>query len=79
MLGAGILSFAFGVIGSKLGQTTEQPVAVVNGIKFSQTEFSRALQNERSRLDLQFVEYFTHIAADPPYMAQMRQGVLRGV
>ncbi|MAY58435.1 MAG: peptidylprolyl isomerase [Pseudoalteromonas sp.] len=76
ILGAVILSFALAGIGSYLGQTTEQPVAEVNGIKISQTEFSRALQNERSRLEQQFGEYFTQIAADPTYMAQIRQGVI---
>lgn len=76
ILGAVILSFALAGIGSYLGQTTEQPVAEVNGIKISQTEFSRAFQNERSRLEQQFGEYFTQIAADPTYMAQIRQGVI---
>ena len=76
ILGAVILSFALAGIGSYLGQTTEQPVAEVNGIKISQTEFNRAFQNERGRLEQQFGEYFTQIAADPNYMAQIRQGVI---
>ena len=76
ILGAVILSFALAGIGGYLGQTTEQPVAEVNGVKISQTEFSRALQNERSRLEQQFGEYFAQIAADPNYMAQIRQGVV---
>ncbi|HEA18618.1 MAG TPA: peptidylprolyl isomerase, partial [Pseudoalteromonas prydzensis] len=63
-------------IGGYLGQTTEQPVAEVNGVKISQTEFSRAFQNERARLEQQFGEYFAQIAADPNYMAQIRQGVV---
>ncbi|MEM5548103.1 SurA N-terminal domain-containing protein [Pseudoalteromonas fuliginea] len=76
ILGAVILSFALAGIGSYLGQTTEQPVAEVNGIKISQTEFNRAFQNERSRLEQQFGEYFAQISADPNYMAQIRQGVV---
>lgn len=76
ILGAVILSFALAGIGSYLGQTTEQPVAEVNGIKISQTDFNRAYQNERSRLEQQFGECFTQIAADPNYMAQIRQGVV---
>ena len=76
ILGAVILSFALAGIGSYLGQTTEQPVAEVNGVKISQTEFNRAYQNERNRLEQQFGEYFTQIAADPNYMAQIRQGVI---
>ncbi|MBE0378364.1 peptidylprolyl isomerase [Pseudoalteromonas prydzensis] len=76
ILGAVILSFALAGIGGYLGQTTEQPVAEVNGVKISQTEFSRAFQNERARLEQQFGEYFAQIAADPNYMAQIRQGVV---
>ncbi|MGS0497365.1 peptidylprolyl isomerase [Pseudoalteromonas mariniglutinosa] len=76
ILGAVILSFALAGIGGYLGQTTEQPVAEVNGVKISQTEFSRAFQNERARLEQQFGEYFAQIAADPNYIAQIRQGVI---
>ncbi|NMM40884.1 peptidylprolyl isomerase [Pseudoalteromonas arctica] len=76
ILGAVILSFALAGIGGYLGQTTEQPVAEVNGVKISQTEFSRAFQNERARLEQQFGEYFAQITADPNYMAQIRQGVI---
>ena len=76
ILGAVILSFALAGIGSYLGQTTEQPVAEVNGVKISQTEFNRAYQNERGRLEQQFGEYFAQISADPTYMAQIRQGVI---
>ena len=76
ILGAVILSFALAGIGGYLGQTTEQPVAEVNGVKISQTEFSRAFQNERARLEQQFGEYFAQIAADPNYMTQIRQGVV---
>ena len=76
ILGAVILSFALAGIGGYLGQTTEQPVAEVNGVKISQTEFNRAYQNERNRLEQQFGEYFAQIAADPNYMAQIRQGVV---
>jgi peptidyl-prolyl cis-trans isomerase D len=76
ILGAVILSFALAGIGSYLGQTPEQPVAEVNGVKISQTEYSRAFQNERNRLEQQFGEYFAQISADPNYMAQIRQGVI---
>lgn len=76
ILGLVILSFALAGIGGYLGQTTEQPVAEVNGIKISQTKFSRAYSNERARLEQQFGEYFAQIAADPNYMAQIRQGVV---
>ncbi|WP_105168846.1 peptidylprolyl isomerase [Pseudoalteromonas sp. T1lg23B] len=76
ILGLVILSFALAGIGGYLGQTTEQPVAEVNGTKISQTEFARAYQNERARLEQQFGEYFTQISADPAYMARIREGVV---
>lgn len=76
ILGLVILSFALAGIGGYLGQTTEQPVAEVNGVKISQTEFSRAYSNERARLEQQFGEYFAQIAADPNYMAQIRSTVV---
>ncbi|KZX00486.1 peptidylprolyl isomerase [Pseudoalteromonas luteoviolacea] len=76
VLGAVILSFALAGIGGYLGQTTEQPVAEVNGVKITQLEFSRAFENERGRLEQQFGEYFEQIASDPTYMAQIRQGVV---
>ncbi|CAM3933958.1 peptidylprolyl isomerase [Pseudoalteromonas byunsanensis] len=76
ILGVVILSFALAGIGGYLGQTTEQPVAEVNGTKISQTEFARAYQNERARLEQQFGEYFTQISADPAYMARIREGVV---
>ncbi|MCG7548522.1 peptidylprolyl isomerase [Pseudoalteromonas sp. Of7M-16] len=76
VLGAVILSFALAGIGGYLGQTTEQPVAEVNGVKITQLEFARAFENERGRLEQQFGEYFEQIASDPAYMAQIRQGVV---
>ncbi|MDK1287469.1 SurA N-terminal domain-containing protein [Pseudoalteromonas umbrosa] len=76
VLGAVILSFALAGIGGYLGQTTEQPVAEVNGVKISQLDFARAFENERGRLEQQFGEYFEQIASDPTYMAQIRQGVV---
>lgn len=76
ILGLVILSFALAGIGGYLGQTTEQPVAEVNGIKISQSDFARAYQNERARLEQQFGEYFAQISSDPTYMAQIRKGVV---
>ncbi|MCG7564328.1 SurA N-terminal domain-containing protein [Pseudoalteromonas sp. McH1-42] len=76
ILGVVILSFALAGIGGYLGQTTEQAVAEVNGVKITQMEFSRAYENERARLERQFGEYFTQISADPAYMAQIRSGVI---
>ncbi|WP_462164133.1 peptidylprolyl isomerase [Pseudoalteromonas xiamenensis] len=76
ILGLVILSFALAGIGGYLGRTTEQPVAEVNGVVIGQSDFARAFENERARLEQQFGEYFNQIAQDPNYMAQVRQGVV---
>ncbi|MCG7571230.1 peptidylprolyl isomerase [Pseudoalteromonas sp. CNC9-20] len=75
ILGLVILSFALAGIGGYLGQSTEQSVAEVNGVKITQREFARAYENERARLEQQFGEYFAQLANDPSYMAQVRQSV----
>ncbi|MEC8208800.1 MAG: SurA N-terminal domain-containing protein, partial [Pseudomonadota bacterium] len=72
-----ILSFALAGIGSYLGQPTETPVATVNGKEISQMSFARAYENERSRLEQQFGEYFSQIASDPAYVARMRENVMQ--
>lgn len=71
-----ILSFALAGIGGYLGQTTEQAVAQVNGVEISQSEYARAYENEKSRLEQQLGEYYAQVSADPSYMAQMRQSVV---
>ncbi len=76
VLGVVILSFALAGISGYLGSATDQSVAEVNGVKISRTEFSRAYQNETSRLEQQFGEYFAQLSADPAYMAQIRQSVI---
>lgn len=75
ILGLVILSFALAGIGGYLGQTTEPSVAEVNGVKITQTQFARALENERARLQQQYGDMFEQIANDPTYMAQIRQSV----
>ncbi|KPV95613.1 Peptidyl-prolyl cis-trans isomerase D [Pseudoalteromonas sp. P1-9] len=72
-----IISFALAGIGSYLGQPTETPVATVNGKEISQMSFARAYENERSRLEQQFGEYFSQIASDPAYVARMRENVMQ--
>ncbi len=76
VLGLVILSFALAGIGSYLGGTNEQPIAVVNGQTISQITFSRAYENERRRLEQQFGEYFSQIASQPSYMARVREQVI---
>ncbi len=76
ILGLVILSFALAGIGGYLGQTTEQSVAEVNGVKITQRDFARAFDNERARQEQQFGEYFAQLANDPSFMAQLRQSVI---
>ncbi|WP_462158622.1 SurA N-terminal domain-containing protein [Pseudoalteromonas sp. GB56] len=75
ILGLVILSFALAGIGGYLGQSTEQSVAEVNGVKITQRDFARAFENERARQEQQFGEYFAQLANDPTFMAQLRQSV----
>ncbi|MEO2279113.1 SurA N-terminal domain-containing protein [Pseudoalteromonas pernae] len=75
ILGLVILSFALAGIGGYLGQSTEQSVAEVNGVKITQRDFARAFDNERARQEQQFGEYFAQLANDPTFMAQLRQSV----
>lgn len=71
-----ILSFALAGIGSYLGQSSQTPIATVNGKEISQVSFARAYENERARLEQQFGEYFSQIASDPAYMNRIRESVL---
>ncbi|MFY8273242.1 SurA N-terminal domain-containing protein [Pseudoalteromonas sp. SSDWG2] len=75
ILGLIILSFALAGIGGYLGQSADQSVAEVNGVKITQREFARAFDNERARQEQQFGEYFAQLANDPTFMAQLRQSV----
>lgn len=76
VLGVVVLSFAVAGVGSYLGNAANIPAAVVNGDKISRNEFSKVFENERRRMEGQFGEYFTQLAADPQYMATFRKGVL---
>ena len=78
ILGFIILTFAVAGIGSYTN-SADTSVAEVNGVKISQADFEKALQNQRNRMAQQFGEMFETLASDPSYMANMRESVLNGL
>ncbi|WP_199611459.1 SurA N-terminal domain-containing protein [Flocculibacter collagenilyticus] len=76
VLGFVIITFALAGIGSYLGQSSDVPVAIVNGENINQAQFEQAYQNERARMEQQFGQMFSQLAADESYMEKFRQGVV---
>jgi peptidyl-prolyl cis-trans isomerase D len=76
ILGVVIVSFAIAGVSSSLGIQGSVPVAEVNGVEIAQTEYVRAYQNERNRMQQQFGEFFEQLAASPGYMEGIKSGVL---
>lgn len=76
VLGFVIITFALAGIGSYLGQSTNLPAALVNGEEISQNQFEQAYRNERSRMEQQFGDMFSQLAADENYMNTFRDGIL---
>lgn len=76
ILGLVILSFVFAGVGSYITAPTDSAAAVVNGEEISQSTLERAYQNERARLESQFGDAFSALAADTEYLKNFRQGVL---
>lgn len=71
-----ILTFALAGVGSYVTGGAETTVAEVNGAEISQTEYDRAYENERSRLQQQFGDMFDAISSDPGYMQTVRANVM---
>ncbi|MEX1221821.1 MAG: peptidylprolyl isomerase [Idiomarina sp.] len=71
-----IVTFAFTGVSGYLGSTSEPGVAVVNGETITQTEYDRAYQNERARMEEQLGDMFAQLTSDPRYMRQMRANVV---
>ncbi|WP_163932627.1 SurA N-terminal domain-containing protein [Paraferrimonas sp. SM1919] len=71
-----ILSFAVAGVGNYLSGNNVAPAAEVNGVVISQAEVEQAYNNERARLESQLGEMFNQLAANPSYIASIRQGVL---
>lgn len=76
ILGFVILTFALAGVGSYLGNTTEVPVATVNGDEITKVQFDTAYQNERARMQQQFGDMFAMLSADSNYMSNFRSSVL---
>ncbi|MBY5993784.1 SurA N-terminal domain-containing protein [Ferrimonas balearica] len=76
ILGAVILSFALTGVYSYLGSNAEMLAAEVNGEEISRYDLDQAFQNEQGRMRAQLGEMFDTLAADPGYMAGLRQSVL---
>lgn len=76
ILGLVILSFVFAGVGGYVTSSSGLAVAEVNGDDILQTTLDRAYDNERGRLESQFGEAFSALAADASYLAQFRQGIL---
>ena len=76
ILGFVILTFALAGVGSYLGNTSEVPVATVNGDEITTVQFDTAYQNERARMQQQFGEMFGMLSADTNYMSNFRNSVL---
>lgn len=76
ILGLVILSFVFAGVGGYVTSPSGNAVAEVNGDDIAQSTLDRAYENERGRLESQFGEAFSALAADSAYLAQFRQGIL---
>lgn len=71
-----ILTFALAGVGSYVTGGADTTVAEVNGAEITQTEYDRAYENERSRLQEQFGDMFDAISSDPGYMKTLRANVM---
>lgn len=71
-----ILTFALAGVGGYITGGTEDAVAKVNGEEITRSDYDRAYENERSRLQEQFGDMFSAITSDPNYMRTLRSRVL---
>ncbi|MCV2885038.1 SurA N-terminal domain-containing protein [Aestuariibacter sp. AA17] len=76
ILGLVILSFVFAGVGGYISSSTDAPAAKVNGEVITMQTLERAYQNERARMESQYGEAFSAMAADADYLKQFRDGVL---
>ncbi|MDX1705027.1 peptidylprolyl isomerase [Pseudidiomarina sp.] len=70
------LTFALAGIGGYISNTPEPTVAIVNGENITRAEFDRALDNERTRQQQQFGDFYDQLAADPAFNRRLRSQVL---
>ncbi len=71
-----IFSFALAGVGSYINSGGEQNAAEVNDLEIKQSQFDRAYENERARMESQYGEMFSRLASDPAYIANFKQGIL---
>jgi peptidyl-prolyl cis-trans isomerase D len=76
ILGLVILTFAVSGVSSYFANNSDQSVAVVNGEEISRAKFEQSYQNERARMQQQFGDMFSSLAADAEYMNNFRNSVL---
>ncbi|CAB0149559.1 Peptidyl-prolyl cis-trans isomerase D [Pseudidiomarina piscicola] len=70
------LTFALAGIGGYISNTPEPSVAIVNGEEITQTEFDRAVENERARQQQQLGDFYEQLARDPRYTQNLRSRVV---
>lgn len=71
-----IFSFAFAGVSSYLGNSTETPMATVNGQDITKAQFEQAYQSERNRVEQQLGDMFDTLAANDSYIADLKKSVL---
>lgn len=71
-----ILTFALTGVSGYLGGGADNHVAEVNGEKISRTDFDRAYQNERARMEDQLGDFFQSLLSDEDYLREFRRSVL---
>ncbi|NTS77809.1 SurA N-terminal domain-containing protein [Catenovulum sp. SM1970] len=76
ILGLVIASFAFAGVGSYINMRGDIAAAEVNGEEVSQRDFVQALESERNRMESQYGQMFSQLAANPEYMRNFRDSVL---
>lgn len=72
-----IFSFALAGVGSYINSGSEPNAAEVNGLEIKRSQLERAFENERARMESQYGDMFSQLAADPNYMNNFRQGILQ--
>lgn len=70
------LTFALAGIGGYIANQPEPAVALVNDEEITQTEFDRAVENERARQQQQMGDFYDQMARDPRFTQQLRTRVV---
>lgn len=74
-----ILTFALTGVSGYLGGGADNHVAEVNGEKISRSDFDRAYQNERARMEEQLGDFFQTLINDEDYLREFRREVLQNL